>query len=73
MTEACDVACALEFIQEKEGKFKVKDEQGEMNFSCGHKQRLSIARTILKKPKILIFDDTTSTVDTKNDAKIRGA
>ena len=63
----------LNLYKKKKENFKIKDEQGEMNFSCGQKQRLSIARTILKKPKILIFDDTISTVDTKNDAKIRGA
>ena len=63
----------LNLYKKKKENFKIKDEQGEMNFSCRQKQRLSIARTILKKPKILIFDDTTSTVDTKNDAKIRGA
>ena len=71
MTEACDIACALEFIQEKDGKFKAKVEQGGTNFSGGQRQRLSIARTIVKKPKIIIFDDSTSAVDTKTDAKIR--
>ena len=71
MTEACDIACALEFISEKENKFESKVEQGGTNFSGGQKQRLSIARTIVKNPKILIFDDSTSAVDTKTDAKIR--
>ena len=71
MTEACDIACALEFIEEKEGKFEAKVEQGGTNFSGGQRQRLSIARTIVKNPKILIFDDSTSAVDTKTDAKIR--
>ena len=71
MTDACEIACALEFIEEKEGKFGAKVEQGGTNFSGGQRQRLSIARTIVKKPKILIFDDSTSAVDTKTDAKIR--
>ncbi len=71
MTEACDIACALEFINEKEDGFNSNVEQGGANFSGGEKQRLSIARTIIKKPKILIFDDSTSAVDTKTDARIR--
>lgn len=73
MTNACEIACALDFIQEKEGKFQAKVEQGGTNFSGGQKQRLSIARTIVKNPKILIFDDSTSAVDTKTDAKIRSS
>ena len=71
MTEACEIACALEFIEEKEDHFSSKVEQGGTNFSGGQKQRLSIARTIVKKPKIIIFDDSTSAVDTKTDAKIK--
>ena len=71
MTDACEIACALEFIDEKEDGFESRVEQGGTNFSGGQKQRLSIARTIVKKPKILIFDDSTSAVDTKTDAKIR--
>lgn len=71
MTEACDIACALDFITEKEDRFNSKVEQGGSNFSGGQRQRLSIARTIVKKPKIIIFDDSTSAVDTKTDAKIR--
>ena len=71
MREACDIASALEFINENPDGFDAKVEQGGTNFSGGQKQRLSIARTILKKPKILIFDDSTSAVDTKTDARIR--
>lgn len=71
MREACDIASALEFINELPDGFDSVVEQSGNNFSGGQKQRLSIARTILKKPKILIFDDSTSAVDTKTDAKIR--
>ncbi|MBO6134837.1 MAG: ABC transporter ATP-binding protein [Lachnospiraceae bacterium] len=71
MKEACEIACAMDFINEKEDGFDTKVEQGGTNFSGGQKQRLSIARTILKKPKIIIFDDSTSAVDTKTDAHIR--
>ena len=71
MKEACDIACATEFINEKPEKFDTVVEQGGSNFSGGQRQRLSIARTILKKPKIIIFDDSTSAVDTKTDAHIR--
>lgn len=71
MENACNIACAMEFINEKEDKFNSIVEQGGTNFSGGQKQRLSIARTILKNPKILIFDDSTSAVDTKTDANIR--
>ena len=73
MKEACDIASALEFINEKPEGFDSVVEQNGTNFSGGQKQRLSIARTILKKPKILIFDDSTSAVDTKTDARIRNA
>lgn len=71
MREACDIACATEFIDEKPDGFETVVEQGGTNFSGGQRQRLSIARTILKKPKIIIFDDSTSAVDTKTDAYIR--
>ena len=71
MREAADIAGALDFIEENKDGFDATVEQGGTNFSGGQKQRLSIARTILKKPKILIFDDSTSAVDTKTDAKIR--
>lgn len=71
LEEACDIAGAIDFINEKPEGFDAVVEQGGNNFSGGQKQRLSIARTILKKPKIIIFDDSTSAVDTKTDAKIR--
>lgn len=71
MEKACEIAGAMEFINEKPNKFDYEVEQGGTNFSGGQKQRLSIARTILKNPKIIIFDDSTSAVDTKTDAKIR--
>lgn len=71
MREACGIASALKFINELPDGFDSVVEQSGNNFSGGQKQRLSIARTILKKPKILIFDDSTSAVDTKTDARIR--
>ena len=73
MKEACEIACAMEFINQKEEGFNSKVEQDGTNFSGGQKQRLSIARTILKNPKVIIFDDSTSAVDTKTDATIRDA
>ena len=71
MKEASEIADAMGFINEKPEGFDSVVEQGGTNFSGGQKQRLSIARTILKKPKIIIFDDSTSAVDTKTDAHIR--
>ena len=68
---ACKIACADEFIQTLPDKYDTKIEQGGTNVSGGQKQRLCIARAILKKPKILILDDSTSAVDTKTDAIIR--
>lgn len=68
---ACEIACADEFISSLPDGYETKIEQGGTNVSGGQKQRLCIARAILKKPKILILDDSTSAVDTKNDAKIR--
>ena len=70
---ACRLACADEFIQTFEGKYDYKIEQGGTNVSGGQKQRLCIARALLKKPKILILDDSTSAVDTRTDAMIRQA
>jgi ATP-binding cassette subfamily B protein len=63
--EACKMACADEFIQSFPDKYNTHIEQGGTNVSGGQKQRLCIARSLLKKPKILILDDSTSAVDTK--------
>ena len=71
MARAADIACASEFINEKQDKYDSVVEQGGSNFSGGQRQRLCIARAILKNPKILIFDDSTSAVDTKTESKIR--
>lgn len=69
--EACRLAQADEFVQSFPDKYETKIEQGGTNVSGGQKQRLCIARALLKKPKILILDDSTSAVDTKTDALIR--
>ena len=71
--EACRLACADEFIQRFPDKYNTHIEQGGSNVSGGQKQRLCIARALLKKPKILILDDSTSAVDTATDAQIRRA
>ena len=71
MKRALDISSALSFVMEKEGGLDYHVEQGGSNFSGGQRQRLCIARALLKSPKILIMDDSTSAVDTKTDRKIR--
>ncbi|MBE6933524.1 MAG: ABC transporter ATP-binding protein [Ruminococcaceae bacterium] len=73
LIEACRLACADNFIQSFPDKYDTYIEQGGTNVSGGQKQRLCIARALLKKPKILILDDSTSAVDTRTDAVIRQA
>jgi ATP-binding cassette subfamily B protein len=70
---ACRIACADEFINNMPKGYDTYIEQGGTNVSGGQKQRLCIARALLKKPKVLILDDSTSAVDTATDAKIRAA
>lgn len=69
----CKMACAHEFIEQFPDQYETYIEQGGSNVSGGQKQRLCIARALLKKPKILILDDSTSAVDTATDSKIRQA
>lgn len=71
--EACKMACADDFIETFPDKYNTYIEQGGTNVSGGQKQRLCIARALLKKPRILILDDSTSAVDTATDSKIRAA
>mgnify|MGYP000650614516 CR=1 FL=1 len=71
--QAAEIAQAMEFIGEKPDRFDSDISQGGTNVSGGQKQRLCIARALLKKPKVLILDDSTSAVDTATDARIRRA
>ena len=71
--EACRQACADDFIEKMPKKYETWIEQGGTNVSGGQKQRLCIARALLKKPKVLILDDSTSAVNTATDARIREA
>ena len=73
LIHACKLACAHDFIESFPDKYDTHIEQGGTNVSGGQKQRLCIARALLKKPKILILDDSTSAVDTATDASIRKA
>ena len=73
LIHACKLACAHDFIESFPEKYDTYIEQGGTNVSGGQKQRLCIARALLKKPKILILDDSTSAVDTRTDAMIRQA
>ena len=73
LVHACRLACADEFIRSFPDGYDTHIEQGGTNVSGGQKQRLCIARALLKKPKILILDDSTSAVDTRTDAMIRQA
>ena len=69
--DACKQACADEFIERFPDKYQTHIEQGGTNVSGGQKQRLCIARALLKRPRVLVFDDSTSAVDMATDAKIR--
>ncbi|MCR4723350.1 MAG: ABC transporter ATP-binding protein/permease [Eubacteriales bacterium] len=73
LVEVCKMACADEFIRQFPDGYDTVLDQGGTNVSGGQKQRLCIARALLKRPKIIIFDDSTSAVDTKTDARIRQA
>lgn len=73
LTKAAEVAQALEFIDAKEGRFESEISQGGSNVSGGQKQRLAIARAIVKNPAVFVFDDSFSALDMKTDAKLRKA
>ena len=71
MLEACQLSCAWEFISRYENKFKTAVEQRGKNFSGGQKQRICLARTLIRKPRILILDDTTSALDVITEKKVQ--
>ena len=71
--EACRLACADEFVEQMGDAYDSRIEQGGTNVSGGQKQRLCIARALLKRPKVLVLDDSTSACDTATDAKIQRA
>ena len=71
MLEACQLSCAWEFISRYENKFKTVVEQRGKNFSGGQKQRICLARTLIRKPRILILDDTTSALDVITEKKVQ--
>ena len=73
LAKAAEIAQALEFIEEKPERYETAITQGGTNVSGGQRQRLSIARALVKKPEIYIFDDTFSALDFKTDAKLRKA
>lgn len=69
--EACRIACADEFVEKKKGDYHAEVSQGGTNFSGGQRQRLAIARAVMKKPEVYIFDDSFSALDMKTDKKLR--
>ena len=69
--EACRIACADEFVEQKKGDYHASVSQGGANFSGGQRQRLAIARAVMKKPEVYIFDDSFSALDMKTDKKLR--
>ena len=69
--EAARIACADEFVEKKEGTYHAEVSQGGTNFSGGQRQRLAIARAVMKKPEVYIFDDSFSALDMKTDKKLR--
>ena len=71
--EAAEIAQSLDFIEEKKDKFESRIAQGGSNVSGGQRQRLAIARAIVKRPKIMVFDDSFSALDMKTDAALRKA
>ena len=69
--EACRISCSSEFVDNKDGVYHADVSQGATNFSGGQRQRLAIARAVMKKPEVYIFDDSFSTLDMKTDKQLR--